>query len=217
MKRGIFITFEGSDGSGKSTQIEKLATFLRKQGEEVTVTREPGGTVTGEKIRNLILDPKNRDISDLTEMMLYAAARAQIVDELIRPDLKAGKIVICDRFVDSSIAYQGYGRGLGIAVEKVNDFAIKDCVPDLTILLDIPPERCFARKRGDVPDRIESEALAWHEKVYKGYLDIASKHDDRIKRVNADRAKSLIQQDIRTLAAEVINRKRQDENFDRCK
>ncbi|MDR0817583.1 MAG: dTMP kinase [Clostridiales Family XIII bacterium] len=210
MKRGIFITFEGPDGSGKSTQIEKLTAFLKAQGESVTVTREPGGTAIGEQIRSLILDPKNTGMSDTAEMMLYAAARAQIVDELILPDIKAGKIVICDRFVDSSIAYQGYGRELRDAVERVNAFAVKECIPDLTILLDIAPERCFARKKDDMSDRIESEALAWHERVYRGYLDIAAAHEDRIKIVDADRDKDLIQQDVQALAAGVIRRKRQE-------
>jgi dTMP kinase len=209
MSKGVFITFEGPDGSGKSTQIKKLAAFLRQQGEFVILTREPGGTATGEQIRSLILNPENSGITDTTEMMLYAAARAQIVDELIRPNLEKGNIVICDRFVDSSIAYQGYGRGLGAVVEQVNAFAIKECIPDLTIFLNITPEKCFSRKSGETPDRIESEALEWHDRVYKGYLDIAAKHSKRIKIVDADRQAEPIQEDVRALARDVIGRKRE--------
>ena len=148
MNRGFFITFEGGDGSGKSTQISILKESLIEKGYDVILTREPGGTDISEKIRELILDPENGEMEDITEAYLYAAARAQLVRQLIKPALEEGKVVICDRFVDSSIAYQGFGRGLGDAVGVINTYAVDDCMPDLTILLKLDPERGSSRIAG---------------------------------------------------------------------
>ena len=134
MKNGLFITLEGPDGSGKSTQIERIRTFFKQRGEKVILTREPGGTPISEKIRTIILDKENRDMDAMTEAMLYAASRAQHVAQVIRPALERGEHVICDRFIDSSIAYQGYGRDLGDCVSIINAYAIRDCIPDITFL-----------------------------------------------------------------------------------
>ncbi|MDR2487268.1 MAG: dTMP kinase [Clostridiales Family XIII bacterium] len=208
MSRGLFITFEGPDGAGKSTQIKMLSRFLCERGEAPILTREPGGTALGEKIREILLSPQSGSMTDITEMLLYAAARAQIVEEVIRPQVEAGHIVICDRFVDSSIAYQGYGRGLGRVVSEVNAHAVRDCLPDLTILLDIPPARCFLRKEGEKGDRIEAEALAWHSKVYEGYLTLAGKNRSRIRRVDADRGVHQVQDEIRDIVTACIDARR---------
>ncbi len=140
MRKGLFITFEGGDGAGKSTQIDILRKKLEKEGFEIYLTREPGGTDISEKIREIILDKSNAEMTAMTETMLYAAARAQLVEQVIRPAVNDGKIVICDRFVDSSIAYQAYGRNLGDAVGIINSFAVGDCIPDMTILLKVDPE-----------------------------------------------------------------------------
>ena len=140
MKRGVFISIEGPDGSGKSTQIKNIRQFFKDKGIDIIFTREPGGTPIGERIRSIILDRDCAEMDDMTEAMLYAAARAQHVAQVIRPALLAGKIVICDRFVDSSIAYQGYGRGLGQAVKTINDFAIAGCMPHVTFLLKMDPK-----------------------------------------------------------------------------
>ena len=134
MREGYFISFEGGDGSGKSTQIQILREFLEERGYDVILTREPGGTPISEKIRSIILDKANSEMDDMTEALLYAAARAQLVSQIIRPALEEGKVVICDRFVDSSMDYQAYARGLGDSVKTINAFAVGDCMPDLTIL-----------------------------------------------------------------------------------
>ena len=208
MKKGFFISFEGPDGAGKTTQIKLLAEFLKEKGEEVILTREPGGTAIGEKIRSVILDPKNSEMSDSTEMMLYAAARAQIVDELIRPNIEAGRIVLCDRFVDSSIAYQGYGRDLGQAVTEVNSHAIKECMPDITFFLKMDPELCFERKVGSDTDRIEAEDMAWHRTVYEGYLRLAENNPERIKSIDANRGVKQVQEDIRDITIKFMDKYR---------
>ncbi len=186
--RGYFISVEGGDGSGKSTQIKRIEAYLRAKGLEVVLTREPGGTPIAEKIRALILDPANGALTARAEMLLYAAARAQHVEEKILPALAEGKTVLCDRFVDSSIAYQGYGRGLGKAVAEVNAIATGNKAPDLTIFLDISPAAGMARKRqqdGHALDRLEQESLAFHKRVYEGYLRLAAKNPTRIAKIDA--------------------------------
>ena len=185
MNKGFFITFEGGDGSGKSTQISILRECLIEKGYDVILTREPGGTDISEKIRELILDPENGEMEDITEAYLYAAARAQLVRQLIKPALEEGKVVICDRFVDSSIAYQGFGRGLGDAVGVINTYAVDDCMPDLTILLKLDPERGSSRIAGREHDRIEQASDDFHRKVYEGYLKLEEKYPDRILGVDA--------------------------------
>lgn len=196
MKKGCFITFEGVDGSGKSTQIEKLKSYLEEQGHQVLLTREPGGTPISETIRQIILDPKNCEMTALTEAMLYAASRAQLVAEVIKPAIEQGKIVICDRFVDSSIAYQAYGRNLGEAVEQINQYAVAGCMPDLTILMRVRPQIGTERIEDREKDRIEMEQQSFHDAVYRGYEELAQNNPQRIVTVDASRSIEEIYDDV---------------------
>lgn len=188
MKKGYFITFEGGDGAGKSTQINILKDKLEEAGHEVILTREPGGTDISEKIREIILDKENSEMNDMTEAMLYAAARAQLVSQVIRPAINEGKTVICDRFVDSSIAYQAYGRGLGDSVGIINSFAIGDCMPDLTVLLKVSPDVGSRRISYREQDRIELASEEFHRKVYEGYLEIEKKYPERVTGIDASKS-----------------------------
>lgn len=176
--KGKFITFEGCEGSGKSTQIRFLAEYLKDKGVDFILTREPGGSLVAEKIRSVILDKENEAMTGECEALLYAAARVQHLDEIVKPALEAGKLVICDRYVDSSLAYQGYARGLGFAfIENINSYALKQFQPDLTLFLNISPKSAFERKHGaDLNDRMERLGLAFHEYVYKGYLQLLEKY-----------------------------------------
>jgi len=188
---GIFITFEGPDGAGKTTQVMLLERHLRQKGYDVLVTREPGGTPVGEEIRKLLLNRSHQDMDALTEMYLYAASRAQHVRQVIKPALDKGIVVLCDRFIDSSIAYQGFGRGLGMdVVEAVNRYALGDILPDLTIFLNIRPEEALARGRMRLKevDRLESEKLEFHQRVYQGFLILQERYAQRIKEVDASRS-----------------------------
>lgn len=182
-----FITFEGCEGVGKSTQIRLLAEELGRRKVPCVVTREPGGSRIAESIRRIILDAGNSDMDDLCELFLYLAARAQHLKDIVRPALAEGKVVICDRYIDSTFAYQGYGKGLDAdMVEALNRAAIGDLMPDLTIFLDLPPERAFMRKGGpDREDRLELMAQSFHEKVYAGYLEISRRAPERFVRVDA--------------------------------
>ncbi len=184
--KGLFITLEGGDGAGKSTQIRNIERFFRRKGLVVVHTREPGGTPISEKLRNILLDNENSEMDPVTEMMIYAASRAQNVREKILPAIERGDIVICDRFVDSSVAYQAYGRQLGDMVEEVNRHATGGLVPDITFWMDIDPEAGKARaaKAGDL-DRLELEKMDFHYRVYEGYRRIAEKDPDRVKRIDA--------------------------------
>ena len=191
MSKGLFITFEGNDGSGKSTQIKLLSEYLKDKGMEVTIVREPGGTPIGEKIRDILLDKANREMCPVTEMLLYAASRAQLVHSVIGPDIEAGKTVICDRFVDSSYAYQGMGRGLGIkTVSTVNSYAIGKYMPDLTFFMNVDADTAMSRRNssGIEADRIESEKMEFHRSVYEGYNILASMYPDRIKRIDTHKS-----------------------------
>lgn len=172
--KGKFITFEGTEGVGKSTQTRLLAEYLEKTGQPYIITREPGGDKIAEKIRRIILDADNVDMADETEALLYAAARAQHVKNVILPALKEGKIVLCDRFVHSSIAYQCYGRGLPLQfVLDVNAYALKNCPPDCVVLMEMSPKDAFARKGGaDKTDRLEQSGDEFFEKVNKAYEDM---------------------------------------------
>ena len=186
---GRFITIEGTDGGGKSTQIEKLVEYLKSMGREVVVTREPGGTSISEKLREILLDAKNSEMTDITEALLYAASRAQHVEEKILPAVKEGKIVICDRFLDSSIVYQGYARGLDIEMIKtINSFALSKIKPDITLFFDIRPEIGILRKKNmhDL-DRMEQEKIDFHNKVYNGYKALLNENPKRIKRIDAEK------------------------------
>lgn len=196
MKKGYFISFEGIDGSGKSTQINRLADFLSGQGYEVVLTREPGGTEIGEKIRSIILDPQNTAMADMTEAFLYAASRAQHVREVIMPAVESGRIVICDRFIDSSIAYQGYGRGLGDCIEEINRYAVHGCMPDMTFLMKIGTDVSSGRISGRSPDRIEMEDRDFYEKVNRGYERLSHDFPDRVIAIDASRSVDEIEKDI---------------------
>lgn len=198
MSKGLFITIEGPDGAGKSTQIIFVREFLEEKGYEVLLTREPGGTIIGEKIRDLILDKDHQEMSDVTEALLYAASRAQHVAELIIPAINGGKVVLCDRFVDSSIAYQGKGRGLGLeSIRDINDFATIGLKPDLTIFLDIDPEIGLKRiKATKELDRLEQEKLDFHRKVYEGYMELINMYPERIKVISANQSIEEISKEI---------------------
>lgn len=186
MKRGLFITFEGPDGAGKTTQIQLLKDFFVQVGWDVALTREPGGTRIGERVREILLDKEHREMDPMTETLLYAASRAQHVAEVILPALEQGKVVICDRFVDSSIAYQGWGRNLGTAVVEINRFSTGRLTPDLTILLLLDPEEGRKRaEQGREPDRLELEEQAFHRAVYQGYHELAKEEPERIVPVDA--------------------------------
>lgn len=204
---GIFITFEGPDGSGKTTQLKKLGEELKKLGHDVLVTREPGGTAISDKIRSIILDPVNAEMTDQAEVLLYAASRAQHVHQLILPALEAGRIVLCDRFIDASVAYQGYG--LGIDVEKVkaiSQYASSGLEATRTYILDVPVEVSLARLHHRASgagadaglDRIEQKHVDYHSRVREGFHQIAADHPNRICVVNANRSEIEIAQDIWT-------------------
>lgn len=186
MSRGLFISFEGGDGSGKSTQYRLFAEHLSALGYDVVLTREPGGTKISERIRALLLDPGCSEMDDMTEALLFAAARAQHVAELIRPALEEGKTVLSDRFVDSSYVYQGMVRGLNEAVYVINDYALDGVLPDITFLLDISPENGRSRNRSDgKDDRLEQQSLDFHSKVCGGFRDLAEKFSERFIVIDA--------------------------------
>lgn len=186
--RGIFISMEGPDGSGKTTQIDLLKKYLESIGyDDILVTREPGGTAISEAVRSVILNPEYKEMGYMTEALLYASARAQLVSEVIAPALSSGKAVISDRFVDSSVVYQGMARGLGIeTVYEINKFAIQGIMPELTIHLDLPATVGLARAKGRAElDRMELESVEFHEKVAQGYRNLAALAPDRIKTIDA--------------------------------
>lgn len=195
--KGLFVTFEGLDGSGKSTQMELLAEGLRERGYVVLVTREPGGTRLGEAIRDLLLDPEHHGMAARAEALLYAAARAHLVDEVIRPALKEGVVVLCDRYLDSSLAYQGYGRGLGTDdIVTLNVWATDCLFPDLTLFLDLEVSVRSARM-AEVPDRLEAEDEQFHERVAEGYAALLVDHAHRIRRVDANGTEDEVQVRVR--------------------
>lgn len=200
--RGIFIVLEGPDGSGKSTMAKKIGDYYRGEGREIEFTREPGGTKISEKVRELILDNNNTEMDYRTEALLYAAARAQLVSEKIRPWLNEGKIVISERYVYSSLVYQGLGRGLGVEeVKKINDFAIAGLKPDMVLLLDVNPEKGLKRKLNiDGGDRLENEGISFHREVYEGYRKLGEIFPE-IRTINAERTIDEIFIDIK----EIIN------------
>jgi dTMP kinase len=197
MRRGILITLEGGEGSGKTTQLEFLASHLEKMGKKVLRTREPGGTELGEQIRTLLLRANGVKISALAELLLYLSCRAQLVEEVIRPALREGLIVLADRYLDATVAYQGYGRGLDIEmVEEMNRAVVGDALPDLTILLDIEAKRGLDRIAPAGRDRLEGEDLAFHQRVREGYLKLAERNPSRIKVLPAEREVSAIAAEI---------------------
>ena len=186
-KKGIFITMEGPDGAGKSTQIDLLKKYLEDKGYNILLTRDPGGNDISEAIRGIILNKDFTEMGYMTELLLYASARAQLVKENIKPALEAGTAVIADRFVDSSAVYQGIGRGLGIdTVYKINEFALQGIMPDMTILMDLDAEVGLARKKNQAElDRMERESVDFHKKVVAGYRELADRYPERILKVDA--------------------------------
>jgi len=193
-KKGIFITIEGIEGCGKSTQVRILKNYLEKKGLDVLLTREPGGTEIGNQIRKVLLDKRNKKIVPCSELFLYAASRVQHVEEVILPALQEGKTVVCDRFSDATTAYQGYGRGLNRnIVSVINRFSTKGLIPDLTIILDLPQEIGLKRARTRNREkglsmkegRFEEESLLFHKKVRQGYLRIRKSEPKRVKVINA--------------------------------
>ena len=193
--KGLFITFEGIDGSGKTTQIKLLSDYLLKKGLDVVIAREPGGTSIGDMIRDILLNPSNRDMSVRAETLLFQASRAEIVEKVIEPALNQGRIVICDRFFDSTIAYQGIARGLGI--EPMLDMSLwttRGLVPDLTFLLSVDIEACEKRMKARMktPDRIEYEETCFKEKIQKGYIELARVFKERVVVLDGEQATSVI-------------------------
>lgn len=186
MTRGVFVTLEGGEGCGKSTQAARLVTALEAAGVDVRFLREPGGTVLGERLREILLDVRYAGMSPRAELLLYEAARAQLVDDVIGPALDAGAVVVCDRFYDSTTAYQGHARGLGAEAVRIhNAFATDGLVPDVTLVLDIDAAHGLVRAVGEGADRLESEALEFHERVRQGFLAIARDEPGRVRVIDA--------------------------------
>ena len=197
---GLFISFEGGEGAGKSTQIRYLVEFFKHHKIPVELTLEPGGTPIGQKIREILLDPKNTSLTHRAELLLYLADRAQHVEEFIIPALKAGKVVITDRYADSSNVYQGICRKLGLnETLALNDYATQGLYPDMAIVLDLPVKVGFARMRQRVLDRMEREKSSFHEQVRKGFLHLSKKYPKRIQVVNAAQTEQEVRNQIQDL------------------
>ncbi len=210
-KAGVFITAEGIEGSGKTTQIHRLAETLRGQGYEVVETREPGGTLVAEDIRRLLLQMAGEPITPQSEVLLVLAARSQHIAHVIVPALQRGAVILCDRFFDSTLAYQGYARGLSIPqLAKLNRFATGGLVPDLTLLFDVPVPIGLARRRKQVAgqNRLDRESVEFHEQVRKGFLALARQSDKRIKKVSTRQSPDIVARRVARLVIEFLNRRR---------
>lgn len=208
LKRGLFITFEGIDGSGKTRQLELLTADLEKVDLKYLLLREPGGTSISEQIRRILLDRKNVEMSAETELLLFAAARAQLVKQIVEPALAAKKIVISDRFFDSTTAYQGYGRDMNVDfIQNMNDFATQGLQPDLTFYFDISVESALDRlkNRTEKTDRIDLESKIFMEKTRQGYLQIAKRNPDRVRIINAERTPEEIYKDLKSQFNQVVD------------
>ena len=199
--KGKFIVFEGSDGSGKTTVLDKVKEYLDDSGIDYVLTREPGGTEISEDIRGILLDKANKEMTPMTEALLYAAARAQHVEEVILPNIEAGRLVISDRYVMSSLAYQAYGRKLDYKeVKNINDYATRRLKPDYTIFLNVDPITVLNRKKNNVEaDRLEEESEAYHERVYRGYQEMIAAQGDSFILIDASRS-------LEEVTAEVIGK-----------
>ena len=206
MQKGLFITFEGADGSGKTTQLNNVKSFLEQKGFDVVVTREPGALEIGQKIRNILLH-HDGVVADRCEMFLFLADRAQHVETFIKPAIAEGKIVLCDRHTDSTIAYQGYGRGQDIQLLKdLNKMAVNGLVPDLTLVFDVSTE--VAQERvGCEKDRMESAGIEFHKKVRNGYLELQKQECDRIKLINANNPIETVFEDTKEIVSKLIQEK----------
>ncbi len=210
--KGTFITFEGIEGSGKSTQIALLANHLTSKGFHFVLTREPGGTPIGDQIRKILLDPANVNLDPTAELLLYAASRAQHLREVISPALEAGVTVLCDRFSDATLAYQGYGRGLDIETIRLLDTMVTAGMrPDLTILFDIEAAAGIARARGrnclqglDEEARFENEAMAFHHRVRQGYQALAAREKDRFLTIDASGSAESVHEQVRIIVERVL-------------
>lgn len=203
-QKGYFITFEGTDGAGKSTHLKTAQAMLEARGYKTLALREPGGTSLGEAIRHLVLNPAYTDTMPETELLLMCAARAQLVREVIEPALQEGMAVLCDRFADSTIAYQGYGRGLDLTgIEQVLQVATGGLQPDRTILLDVNPDLIVHRRKA-VRDRIEEEDLSFQKKVRQGFRSIAARDTKRVRLLDANRDVDAVRQDIEHIIKEDI-------------
>jgi dTMP kinase len=202
---GRLIVFEGVEGCGKTSQMQLCFEWLQSLGIPVIMTREPGGTQLGLDLRRLLLEKaEDKPIAELTELLLYAADRAQHVEQELKPNLAAGKYILCDRYTDSTVAYQGYGRGLNMSlINQLNYIATGGLESDLTIWLDVDVEVGLSRKRGDALDRIEQEEIAFHRRVQGGYAELAASHPTRIVRVDGSLSKEIVQQTIQGILAVV--------------
>lgn len=197
MHRGLFITFEGIDGSGKTTQIEAFIQRLEEAGIPSQLFREPGGTVIGEKIRRILLDRDHAAMLPITELLLYSASRYQLTVNALIPALEQGQVVICDRFYDSTTAYQGYGRGIDLNfIKQLNKAATASLVPDLTFILDIKLDVQLQRWEGKIRDRLEQETIEFHKRVREGFIQMAHAESERIKLIDGDRAVVRISNEI---------------------
>jgi dTMP kinase len=201
----MFVTFEGIEGSGKTTQIRHAEEFLRQRGNDCIVTREPGGTSTGRKIRSILLDPENKGMDPVAELLLYMADRVEHVNKVIKPSLSSGKTVLCDRYFDATVAYQGYARGLDMDLLKnMHKMILNDLKPDITFLLDLLPSAGLSRawkqiekgERAGIETRFEKEAISFHEKVREGYLDLAHQEPGRFIVIDAMKNEDQVRQDI---------------------
>ena len=206
MKKGLFITFEGADGSGKTTQVNKIKTFLEAKGFDVVVTREPGALELGQKIRDILLH-STEVVADRCEIFLFVADRAQHIETFIKPAIEQGSIVLCDRHTDSTIAYQGYGRGQDIEMLKqLNEIAVNGLKPDLTLLFDVSTE--VAQERvGSEKDRMESAGIEFHKKVRNGYLELQKQEPDRIKLINANNFIDNVYEDTKKVIIQLLQEK----------
>ncbi|MCL4489717.1 MAG: dTMP kinase [Chloroflexi bacterium] len=210
----LLVTFEGPEGSGKTTQIPLLADYLRERGYDVLCTREPGGTAIGEQIREVILSSKNDSIGHETEALLFSAARAQIVAQVIRPALAAGRIVLCDRYADSTIAYQGYGLGLDLeALRAITTFATGGLIPDLTFYIDVPADIGLARKKGQAGsgagemNRLDQKEMAYHTRVRKGYIEMARQAPERWVVIDGTHSAAIVQKTLRERLDEELKKR----------
>ncbi|AYC30717.1 dTMP kinase [Paenisporosarcina cavernae] len=210
-QKGVFITFEGPEGAGKTTVMNELAKEFTAEGMDIVTTREPGGIRIAEKIRAIILDNQHLEMDARTEALLYAAARRQHLVEVIKPALAAGKIVLCDRFVDASLAYQGYARGIGVAeVWAINEFAIADTMPDKTLLFDLNPEVGLSRianGKNRENNRLDKESVAFHEKVREGYHLLVKESPDRFITIDAEKSQDEVKVNVRNILKNYLDTK----------